>query len=95
MHEKKLMDEALEELCGAKKYIKCAAKYRSTHPTWARKYYEMAQDEMHHADNLYNMAAGEQTAHTELESAYLDDQRDEYTECVAHVRAMIDAYKEG
>ena len=94
MREKKLMDEAMEELEGAKIYIKCAMKYRVDHPAWAKKFYEMAQDELRHAEMLYGMVGSETAAHTSLETAYLDDQKDEYTECIGHIRAMIDVYRE-
>lgn len=95
MEEKKLMDGALDELADAKKYIKCAMKHREVRGAWSKKYYEMAQDEVRHSENLYNMAIGMDEEHTEMERAYLEDQKDEYAECAAHVRTMLEMYRVG
>lgn len=92
MEEKKLLDEALEEIHGAKHYAKCAVKYRETDPEKAKRYYDMAQDELRHADSLYKMAHNN-SARTELESAYINDARECYAEKAAHVRAMLDSYR--
>ena len=94
MHEKLMLDGSMEELSDAKKYIKCARKNREDHPNWAKVYYDMAMDELRHAENLYSMAepSGERT---HLEQAYIDDLRGEYAECAAHVRAMAEMYRNG
>lgn len=92
MEHKKLMDEAIEELHGAKEYVKCALKYRETAPVWAKKYYDLAQDELRHADILYRMAEEQGTgSYTALETAYIDADRERYADKLAHVKVIMDS----
>jgi rubrerythrin len=94
MDEKKLLKEALHELHGAKHYAKCAIKYRDADPPRAKKYYDMAADELRHADNLYQMAkAVGDPQHTALEKEFLDGLCDEYTEKLGRAKALLDAYR--
>lgn len=93
MQEKELLDKAMEELEGAKHYAKCAMKYRDSDPAKSKRYYDMAQDELRHADNLYRMAGQETEKHTALETAFLDEQRDSYAEMGGKIKAMLDMYR--
>lgn len=94
MEHKKLMDEAIAELYEAKEYAKCALKYRETHQIWAKKYYDIAQDELRHADMLYRMAEEEsKRVYSALEKAYMDSERERYAEKLSHVKAMMDAVR--
>lgn len=96
MEQKKLMEEALEELHEAKNYAKCAMKYRETNQVWAKKYYDLAQDEMRHADILYRMAEEEaKSARTELEKAYADSDRERYADKLSHARAIMESVRMG
>lgn len=53
---KELADEMKEELCSAKEYAKCYQTYKNTNPSLAKKFYEMANDELKHAMYLHDMA---------------------------------------
>lgn len=93
MEEKYLLDEAMEEIHGAKHYAKCAMKWREKDPVKAKKYFDLAQDELRHADTLYHMAEGGNPTRSELEAAFLCDMREQYAEKLAHVKAMLEAFR--
>ena len=52
---KHIEDQIGEEMHDAKKYIKCALKYREEHKELADLYYWLSQEEMTHADKLHKM----------------------------------------
>lgn len=56
---KKMEDQIGEELHDAKKYIKCAIKYKEDHRDLADLYYQLSQEEMGHADRLHKMVVRE------------------------------------
>lgn len=56
---KKLEDQIGEELHDAKKYIKCALKYKDDHKDLADVYYWLSQEEMGHADKLHKVVVNE------------------------------------
>lgn len=56
---KKMEDQIGEELHDAKKYIKCAIKYKDEHRDLADLYYQLSQEEMTHADKLHKMVVHE------------------------------------
>lgn len=97
MHEREMMKEALDELKGACEYAKCAMKHRESDPAAAKKYYEMAMDELRHADNFYRMAGENMSTktYTELETAYIDGDKEEYAEEYAKAKAILDSYRGG
>ena len=64
---KKLEDEIGEELHDAKKYIKCALKYKEEHKDLADLYYWLSQEEMGHADKLHKMVVSEIEAYRKKE----------------------------
>lgn len=45
-----------EELCGAKEYAECYQKHKTENPTLAKKYMEMANDEIKHANFFHELA---------------------------------------
>lgn len=94
MHERKMLKEAIEELEGAERYIKCAMKYRAEKPEWAKHYIDMANDEMRHAEYLKTMA-GRSDGHTELERAFLDELHEWYAERLAKTKQMLEMYHKG
>lgn len=51
---KDIVEEIDDELCGAKKYVKMANKYKKEYPQIANMYYEMSLVEMTHVDKLHN-----------------------------------------
>ena len=52
---KHIEDQIGEEMQDAKKYIKCALKYKEEHKELADLYYWLSQEEMTHADKLHKM----------------------------------------
>lgn len=52
---KKIVEQAEDELDGAKSYIKCAMKYKAMYPTIAQSYYEMSMAEMTHFNTLHDL----------------------------------------
>ena len=65
-------------------------KYKDSHPAWMKKYCEMAEQEMMHAENLFGMAV-EATPHdmTEREKKWSDHLRKIYMEKAAHVKELL------
>lgn len=94
MHERKMLKEAIEEVEGAERYIKCAMKYRTEKPEWAKHYIDMAGDELRHAENLHHMA-GKNEGRTELEHAFLEELHEWYAERMAKAKHMLEAYHKG
>lgn len=50
---KKMAEQIREELHDVDKYIKCAIANKIEYPKIAQNYYDMAQDEMSHAQTLH------------------------------------------
>lgn len=50
------VDHIDEELSGAMEYAEMYVVYKETKPQWAQKYYEMASQELQHAENLRAIA---------------------------------------
>lgn len=92
MEEKRLLDEALEELHGAKHYAKCTMKWRDSDPTKAKKYYDMALDELRHADTIYRMVEP-RAGRTEMETSYMDEAREKYIEKCTKIKMMLEMYR--
>ena len=92
-------DQIMDELHGAKNYIKLAMQSKGTHPAWAKMFVEMSSAELGHAANLYKMFNEETDA---LKRAYtvipeelsdiIEYVTDEYTKCYAQVKYMHEAY---
>lgn len=94
MEYKHIMDQALEEVHGAKAYAKCAMKYREEDPMKAKKYFDLAQEELRHGDMLYKMAEEEKRGErTAMEREYMNADRERYAEKLSHVKAMLDAFR--
>lgn len=53
----KMVEQAYDELDGAKEYIKCAMKHKGDYPEIAQVYYEMSLTEMEHMNKLHDMIA--------------------------------------
>lgn len=51
-----LVDEMKEELASAKEYAKTYTEYKASDPVKAKKYMEMAKDELKHAMYLHDIA---------------------------------------
>lgn len=65
---KKLADEIMDELCSAKEYAEKYLTYKAKgasgssnkdYDTWAKKFYEMAEDELKHGSYLHDLAVEE------------------------------------
>ena len=57
---KKLVDEIADELDSAKDYAECHLTYKAKgNDEWSKRYYEMANDELKHADYLHDRAVEE------------------------------------
>lgn len=93
MHEKHMMEKAIEEIKGAKKYMKCAMKYKKENSVWAKKFFEMAQDEARHAEAFVLMADSTTNQMTELEKEYFSDQKRHYTHICAMVRVLSENFQ--
>lgn len=50
---KKMAEQIKEEISGAKEYAKLAVHYKQEYPTISKIYYDMANDELKHADLLH------------------------------------------
>lgn len=50
---KKMLGQIKDEMEIAREYAKCAVHYKQEYPTLAKVYYDMANDEMKHADMLH------------------------------------------
>lgn len=93
---KRYVDGMKDELCGAKdyaeSYIECKAAGNMDR---AKIYYQMAQDELKHADNLHNIAVQEINALKEAiepPESMLDKWRDAhgyFVEKAAWVKQML------
>lgn len=56
---KKYVDRIQDELEGAKEYAEKYLANKKTNPTWSKKYYDMAKDELKHAEYLHEMVQDE------------------------------------
>ena len=96
----KIEDQIDEELHDAKKYIKCAMKYKEDHKDLADLYYWLSQKEMTHADKLhkqvvaiieeYRRREGEPPAEMLAVYNYLHDKE---IDKAKEVKMMWDMYK--
>lgn len=93
------VDQIKDELRGGKMYAKLATRYKTENPAEAKMYYEMALDELKHADMLHAEAvkATEKQRAVETTPQYMLDRWNEehgkYVEKAAKIRAMLDMYK--
>ena len=74
---KKLEDQIGEELHDAKKYIKCALKYKDENKDLAALYFKLSNEEMNHMEMLHKMVV-----------EIIDDYRDEHGEPPAEMLAV-------
>lgn len=87
-----------EELHGAKNYAKCATRYKTENPTMAKMYFDMANDELKHADMLHVEAvrAIEKQRAVSPPPQYMIDRWDEehkkYVEKAAKIKLMLQMY---
>lgn len=92
---RKLIDELMDEVCGAKKYALCYQKYKSEKPSWANKYMEMATDEIRHASYLHDIVLDMITVERETNEPpqfmleMWDEKHNEYIEKVALVKTIL------
>lgn len=90
MDDLKFLEESMEELEGAAKYAHCAHKYKDSRPEWMKKYCEMAEQEMHHAENFFGMAMEATPADmSHREKMWSDHLREAYMEKAAHVKELL------
>lgn len=97
---RKMAKQIREELHDVDKYIKCAIANKVEHPKIAQSYYEMAQDEMAHAQMLHGgvMALIEQekekgTVVPEFMLAMWDEEHQHYVDKAAKLKHKIALYK--
>ena len=96
----KMVDQACDELDGAKAYIKCAMKYKTEYPDISQGYYEMSLTEMEHMNKLHDMitrainhmkAKGEEV--NEKMMTIYEYEHDKMMEKATKVRVMQEMYK--
>lgn len=78
-----LFRQAIDELDGASEYINVALTYKEVNKDISRQFYEMAGQEMHHADGLYTLACKHWSPDSELYSVkeirdYVDMMKENY-----------------
>lgn len=93
---KNLADEIMDELCSAKEYAEEYLSYKAKENTaWAKRYEEMAQDELKHAEYLHDRVIEEIE---ELRKVYTppqdmlekwDADHKKYVEKAAWIRQML------
>lgn len=93
-------DQILDEIEGAKQYIKNALEIKPMNSDWAKRFYEMSLDEMKHAAALFKMAEeyykimsdtySEVPKYIKTTYEYIVNK---YTEMGSLVKAMQDMYK--
>lgn len=94
---KKLADEMMEEVCGAKEYAERAIMYRvNGESNWSNRFREMANDELKHAGYLHELIvmdvdklATVYTPPVEMMEKWDADHK-KYIEKAAWVRQMLD-----
>jgi rubrerythrin len=78
-----LFRQAIDELDGASEYINVALTYKEVNKDVSRQFYEMAGQEMHHADGLYALACKHWSPDSDLYSVkeihdYVDMMKENY-----------------
>lgn len=95
-----LHNQLCDELHGAHEYIKLAIELKATKPRWAMMYYDMANTELSHADNIKQMMEDQ---YNELVSTYGDNMpeyistakreaMEKYTSKYPIIKTMMDMY---
>lgn len=95
----KIVDDMLDELHDAKHRIKNAYNYKSEYPDIAKREYEIAVQELAHAEKdhasaveLVNKYAKEKGEPPEYMAAIWEEKHAHYIEKHARVKCMIDTY---
>ena len=93
---KNLADEIKDELCSAKEYAEEYLTYKAKNDSeWAKRYYDMAQQELQHASNIHDRVVAEIE---ELRKTYTppqemldkwDSDHKKYIEKAAWVKQML------
>lgn len=93
-------DQIMEEIEGAKMYIKDALEIKPMNLEWSKRFYEMSVEEMKHANTLYKMAEEYYKIMSESYKEvpkYIKETYDSivkhYTERGSLVKVMQDMYK--
>lgn len=92
----KLLDEMMDELCGAESYAKCYLKLKESDNDVSRSYHNMAEDELKHAAFFYEHAKKEVLSLTEgneilkefLMSIW-DEKDNHYLDCVTKIKMIL------
>lgn len=94
-----LVDDMIEELHDAKHRIKNAYRYKSQYPEIAKREYEIAIQEMQHAEKdhasaveLIEKYTKEKGDPPEIMREVWEDKHNDYIEKHARIKCMIDAY---
>jgi rubrerythrin len=93
---KHIVENIREELDGAEKYAKIAAKMKADNPTDASVYADMARQELGHVDNLHKMAvraiekyrATGATVPTAMQAVW-DWEHEMMMDKVAHIKTLL------
>lgn len=95
----KIIDDMLDELHDAKHRIKSAYNYKSEYPDVAKREYEIAVQELAHAEKdhasaveLVNKYAKEKGEPPEFMAEIWEEKHEKYIEKHARVKCMIDTY---
>lgn len=95
----KLVKQIEEEVHDANKYIKQAFCIKQEHPKLSQSYYEMAQDEVSHAQTLYNnyMTISAEVKEKEVVHECIieawEKKNEDYVDKLAKVKMKISMFK--
>jgi rubrerythrin len=97
---KKLSAFIEDEIEGAEDYAKCALKYRDERPDLARMFYNMANQEMGHMNELHSAVVNIIAEYRQRDGeppapmmAVYDYLHEKHIEEAAKVKSLIDMYK--
>lgn len=95
---KTISEQIKEELHGASEYAKLAVLHKSDMPTLAKIYYDMAMQEVQHADMLHTEAVKAIEKQRAIETPpkimleLWEEEHKEYVEKAAHVKYMLSMF---
>lgn len=96
---RKIADEISEELHSANKYATCAIKYKQEYPKLSQAYFDMAQDEITHAQTLHSnvVALIEEVRKKETPPEFMlqlwDEEHKKLIDKMAKVKTKLSLYR--
>lgn len=90
----RIIDDMMDEINGAKTYAEMYVQYKNTNSAWARKFKEMAEQELLHSRYIHEMAADFVNTLAWISEDDKDDLNHAYAkraECEATIKLMLSA----